>query len=239
MKRLGIAIVAGGLASFAHAADLPTAKPEAEKPSCFSSLWNYIKSSVRDCPLTFGPFTLYGTLDGGFGYEQWGTRIGQFADKPNYAIQRNSGDTHWLWSPNGLSTSTIGVRLSQKIGDNWEIVGAVEAGFNPYTLRLVNGPQSQADNDPFTAPFQRTAFDSARAGTWDNGQAFVRISNPAYGTLTFGRTTLLSVSALSAYDPVASVAFSQLVARVTQSAGYSLLSFTRAWSVVNCQSALA
>jgi hypothetical protein len=30
-----------------------------------------------------------------------------------------------------------------------------------------------------------------------------------------------------------------LVARVTQSAGYSLLSFTRAWSVVNCQSALA
>ena len=27
MKRLGIAIVAGGLASFAHAADLPTAKP--------------------------------------------------------------------------------------------------------------------------------------------------------------------------------------------------------------------
>ena len=30
-----------------------------------------------------------------------------------------------------------------------------------------------------------------------------------------------------------------LVAQVTQSAGYSLLSFTRAWSVVNCQSALA
>ena len=132
------------------------------------------------------------------------------ADKPNYAIQRNSGDTHWLWSPNGLSTSTVGVRLSQKIGDNWEIVGAVEAGFNPYSLRLVNGPQSQADNNPYTTAFQRTAFDSARGGTWDNGQAFVGMSNPTYGTLTFGRTTLLSMQALSAYDPVASVAFSQL-----------------------------
>src|SRR5258708_5722777 len=127
MKRLGIAIIAAGLASFAHAADLPTTKGPEAKPPGFSGLWNYLKSSVRDCPLSVGPLTLYGTLDGGFGYEQWGTHVGRYADKPNYAIQRNSGDTHWLWSPNGLSASTIGVRLSQKIGDNWEIVGAAEA----------------------------------------------------------------------------------------------------------------
>ncbi|HEY5207026.1 MAG TPA: porin [Roseiarcus sp.] len=213
MKRLGIALLAAGIASVAHAADLPTAKtPEdkAAKSPCFSSLWNYLKSSIRDCPLSVGPLTLYGTLDGGFGYEQWGAHVGRSADKPNYAIQRNSGDTHWLWSPNGLSTSTIGVRLSQKIGDNWTIVGAAEAGFNPYSLRLINGPKSQADNNPYTTAFQRTAFDTARAGTWDNGQAFVGLSNPKYGTLTFGRTTLLSMSALSTYDPVTSVAFSQL-----------------------------
>jgi predicted porin len=201
------------LATAASAADLPTTKspePESSKPSCFDSLWDYLKSSVRDCPLRVGPFTLYGTLDGGYGYEEWGTHVGQYADKPNYAIQRNSGNTHWLWSPNALSTSTIGVSLSQKIGNDWEIVGAIEAGFNPYSLRLVNGPRSQADNNPYTAANQRTAFDSARAGTWDNGQAFVGLSNPTFGTLTFGRTQLLSQSALSAYDPVASVAFSQL-----------------------------
>ena len=118
-------------------------------------------------------------------------RIGQYADKPNYAIQRNSGDTHWLWSPNALSTSTVGMRLSQKIGDNWEIVGAIEAGFNPYSLRLINGPASQAGNNLLYDAHQRTAFDTARAGTWDNGQGFVGISNPTFGTLTFGRTTLL------------------------------------------------
>jgi predicted porin len=213
MKKIGIALIAWGFGGFAHAADLPTTKPaeaEKSKPDCFSSLWSYLNSSVRDCPLSAGPLTLYGTLDGGFGYEQWGARLGAYSDKANYAIQRNSGDTHWLWSPNALSTSTTGVRLSQKIGGNWEIVGAVEAGFNPYTLRLVNGPQSQADNNPFTTAFQRTGFDSARGGTWDNGQAFVGISNPTYGTLTFGRSILLSMQALSAYDPVASVAFSQL-----------------------------
>jgi predicted porin len=206
-------VLALALISSASAADLPTTKspqPESSAPSCFSSPWDYLKASVRDCPLRYGPFTLYGTLDGGVGYEQWGARLGAYSDKPNYAIQRNSGDAHWLWSPNALSTSTIGVRLSQKIGENWEIVGAVEAGFNPYTLRLINGPQSQADNNLYTPPNQRTAFDTARAGTWDNGQGFVGLSNPTYGTLTFGRTTLLSMSALSAYDPVASVAFSQL-----------------------------
>jgi predicted porin len=201
------------LTSSTRAADLPTKKsPELTPsiPSCFSSLWDYLKSSVRDCPLRYGPFTFYGTLDGGYGYERWGTRVGAYADKPNYAIQRNSGDVHWLWSANALSTSTVGVRLAQKIGEDWEIVGAVEAGFNPYTLRLVNGPQSRADNNLHTPPNQRTAFDSARAGTWDNGQAFIGLSNPTLGTLTFGRIQLLSQSALSAYDPVASIAFSQI-----------------------------
>ena len=131
MQRLGMALIAGGFASIAHAADLPTAKPaeaEKSKPDCFSSLWNYLKSSVRDCPLSAGPLTLYGTLDGGVDYEQWGTRLGAYSDKANYAIQRNSSDTHWLWSPNGLSTSNVGMRLLQKIGDNWEIVGAVAIG---------------------------------------------------------------------------------------------------------------
>jgi predicted porin len=214
MKKLICAVlIAGAVGAAAKAADLPIAKPveaQPSKPSCFSSLWDYLKSSVKDCPLRYGPITLYGTLDGGYGYEQWGAPLGQNADKPNYAIQRSSGNTHWLWSPNGLSTSTIGLRLAQKIGEDWEIIGVAEAGFNPYTLRLANGPQSLADNNLFTPPNQSTHFDLARAGTWDNGQGFIGVSNPTYGTLTFGRTQLLSQSALGTYDPVASVAFSQI-----------------------------
>ncbi len=198
-KLIFAALIAGAVGGAAKAADLPTSKsaePEPSTPSCFSSLWDYLKSSVRDCPLRYGPITVYGTLDGGYGYEQWGTGLGAYADKPNYAIQRNSGNTHWIWSPNALSTSTIGVRLAQKVGGDWEIIGVVEAGFNPYTLRLINGPQSLANNNPYTPANQTTAFDSARAGTWDNGQGFIGLSNPTYGTLTFGRTQLLSQSAL-------------------------------------------
>ena len=210
---LRIFILALVFAGTAHAADLPTKAPDAPPsvaPSCFSSFWDYLNASVRDCPLRYGPITVYGTLDGGYGYELWGTPVGPSADKPNYAIQRNSGNTHWLWSPNGLSTSTIGLRLAQPIADGWEIVGVAEAGFNPFSLNLINGPQSLADNNLLSLANQRTAFDTARAGQWDNGQGFIGVSNPTYGTLTFGRTTLLSQSALGTYDPVASVAFSQL-----------------------------
>src|ERR1700761_4788602 len=145
---LRIFILALALAGTAHAADLPTKGPDAPSsvaPSCFSSFWDYLNASVRVCPLRYGPITLYGTLDGGYGYEQWGAPVGPSADKPNYFIQRNSGNTHWLWSPNGASTSVAGIKLAQNIGGEWEVIGVAEMGFNPYSLMLINGPQSLAD----------------------------------------------------------------------------------------------
>jgi hypothetical protein len=169
MSKYVLMILAFALAfvGTAQAADLPTKAPDAPPPSarsCFSSFWDYMSASVKDCPLRYGPFTVYGTLDGGYGYSLWGTPVGQNADKPNYAIQRNSGNTHWLWSPNGISTSTIGLRLAQPIGNGFELIGVAEAGFNPYSLRLINGPQSLADNNLYAPINQTTHFDSARAG---------------------------------------------------------------------------
>ena len=211
-RNLRIFVFALAFAGTAQAADLPakaTVVPPSP-PSCFSSFWDYISASVRDCPLRYGPITVYGTLDVGAGYELWGAPLGQNADKVNYAIQKNSGNTHWLWSPNGLTTSTIGLRLAQPLPNEFELIGVAEAGFNPYSLRLLNGPQSLADNNLFAPVNQTTHFDTARNGEWDNGQGYIGVSNKTYGTLTFGRTTLLSQSATGAYDPVASVAFSQI-----------------------------
>jgi molybdenum ABC transporter ATP-binding protein len=149
-KLICAVLIACAVGGAAKAADLPMAKSadaQPSKPSCFSSVWEYFKSSVRDCPLRYGPFTVYGNIDAGFGYEQWGAPLGTNADKPNYAIQRSSGNTHWLLSPNALSTSTIGIRFSEEVAKDWEILGVAEAGYNPYTMRLVNGPQSLANNN--------------------------------------------------------------------------------------------
>ena len=34
--------------------------------NCFASIWTYLNSTAADCPLSWGPFTVYATLDGGF-----------------------------------------------------------------------------------------------------------------------------------------------------------------------------
>ena len=204
-----------GFVASAHAADLPTAEDPprltTSKPPCFSSLWNYLKSSVRDCPLSVGPLTLYGTLDGGFGYEQWGARLGRIRGQaqlrhpekqrrhPLAMVAERAQHVDHRRPPVAKDRRQLGDRRRRR-----SRVQSLYASLDQ--RRPVAGRQQSLT----PRPLQRTAFDSARAGTWDNGQGFVGISNPAYGTLTFGRTTLLSVSALSAYDPVASVAFSQL-----------------------------
>ena len=195
-----------GLASVANAQGLPTA----EKPSCFTDFWTYNNSSIKDCPLSYAGITLYGNIDGGYGWENHGVPLSASASKVNYAIQRNSNRSTWLWSPNAASTSTVGVKIEETISGKWLFIGVAETGFNPYSMRLINGPQSLVDNNLNTLQFQTSHFDLSRAGQWDNGQGFVGISNPEYGTLTFGRTTTLSSTAISKYDPVASTAFSQI-----------------------------
>src|SRR5215469_11585943 len=128
------AMFTGTVGGVASAADLPSATPDqpastvpatpeqpaSSKRSCFDSVWDYLKASVRDCPLRVGPVTFYGNIDVGYGYSLWGAPVGRSADKANYFIQRNSRNVHWLWSPNGASTSVAGLTLAQKLGGGWE-----------------------------------------------------------------------------------------------------------------------
>ena len=165
---------------------------------------------MDDCPLTYAGITLYGTLDGGYGYETHGVPGNPSAGKVNYGIQKNSGNTHWLWSPNALGASVIGLKMEENIGAGWSLIGVVEAGFNPYSGMLINGPRSRADNNVNALANQTANYNSSRAGQWDNSQGFFGFSNPVYGRITFGRTNSLSLDALSSYDPVASTAFSPL-----------------------------
>lgn len=212
MKRLAVVLLATvAAAASAAGADLGTsaaAQQPRSSSDCFSSLWTYLNASISDCPLTYAGITLYGTLDGGYGYETHGVPGNPSADKVNYAISRNSNETHWLWSPNALSTSVIGLKMKEAIGAGWSLIGVAEAGFNPYSGMLINGPRSRADNNVNTFANQTANYDSSRAGQWDNSQGYIGLSHPVYGTLTFGRTNSLTQDAQGAYDPVASSAFS-------------------------------
>ena len=105
------------------------------------------------------------------------------------------------------ATSVIGLKMEENIGGGWSLVGVAEAGFDPYSGMLINGPRSRADNNVNALANQTANYNSSRAGQWDNSQGFLGVSHPVYGKVTFGRTNSLSQDALSSYDPVASTAF--------------------------------
>jgi predicted porin len=231
LSRIALALLA--ISGVAQAADLPTIKgPPAPAPNCYASFWTWLNSSASDCPLSAYGFTLYGTLDVGYGYEEWGAPWSPSADKLNYGIRSNAYEHIWQASYNGLSTSVVGLRMNQSLAPlglgGWSLIGLLEAGANPYSGMLYNGPRSLADANTTSSTgmtsvtigkttyhqyyaFQRTNLDSSRAGQWDNSQGYLGVSSPTWGALTFGRTNSLTYDSQSLYDPMAaSFAFSLL-----------------------------
>ena len=205
MKRLGIVLVATlGLAGLAHAADLPTTKPApAPKPNCFSSFWTWLNSSADECPVSYAGLTVYAAIDVGLGYESNGAGFNQaYPNAVANFISRQSNGPKWLWTPNGLSQSVVGIKMSEPIGAGWSVVGTLELGFNPYSGYLANGQRSLVMNNGKPLIWQNAEGDTSRNGQWDNSQGFIGVSNKTYGALTWGRVNTLSLDGLIAYDPM-------------------------------------
>ena len=208
MKALRLAALATvGFASFAHAADvLPTTKSAPTPPeNCFASIWAYLDSTAADCPLSYGPFTLYATLDAGLMYETNGAPWSPaFVNGTQGLISKQSHGVRWLWSPNNINQSVIGIKMSQPIANGWSLIGTLEAGFDPISGYLSNSQRAQVMNNGKPLALQSASGDSSRAGQWDNSQFFLGLSNKTYGTLTAGRVNALSLDGLIAYDPMGS-----------------------------------
>ena len=218
MKKLGISLLATvGFATLAHAADvLPTTKAPAPapKPNCYASFWTWLDSTAADCPLSYAGFTLYSTLDWGVGYESHGAGYNAaFNNGVSNIVTKQSGPhSQWLQTPNGLSQSVVGIKMSEPLwGSGWSLIATAETGFNPYYGYLADAQRSQVQNNGKALVLQNANADSSRTGQWDNSQAFIGVSNKTYGTLTVGRVNTLSLDLINSYDPMGgSYAFSPL-----------------------------
>jgi len=166
---------------------------------------------VTNCPLTWNGITLYGTIDGGVTWRSHGARFnGTSAVGVDYLIQKYSRGPRWDLAPNGLSQSNIGIKGKEPLAEGWTFIFDLQAGFDPYSLHLANGPHSVAQNAGIPLTSQDSAADSSRAGQFYNSVGYLGVSSP-YGTLTAFRQNSLTLDAVFAYDPMgASYAFSPI-----------------------------
>jgi predicted porin len=217
MTKIGIsaamllAVAGAACAGDAWAADIMPLKapPAASAPKPCADAWDFI---VTNCQLTWQGITIYGTVDAGFGWQSHGAPLDRrSAVGSSYLIQKQNRSPLWTLAPNALSNSTIGIKGTEPIGGNFSVVFALDAGFDPYSFRLSNGPGSVAANAGVPQNQQTAYADSSRAGQWYNGQGYVGVSSPTYGTLTVFRQNALTLDAVFDYDPFgASYAFSPI-----------------------------
>jgi predicted porin len=166
---------------------------------------------VTACPLTWNGITVYGTIDGGVTWLGHGAPFnGTSAVGTDYLIQKYSNRAQWSLAPNGLSNSNIGIKGNEPFAPGWAFVFDLQAGFDPYSLQLSNGPHSVAQNAGVPLNSQNSGADSSRAGQFYNSVGYLGVSSP-YGTLTVFRQNSLTLDAVFAYDPMgASYAFSPI-----------------------------
>src|SRR6202008_4029623 len=178
-------------------------------PKTCTGLWDFIET---DCQLTWYGITLYGVIDAGFSYQTHGAPLDPRSPPGSaYLVQRYSRSARWDLAPNGLQNSFIGIKGTEPIGANTSLVFALDAGFDPYSFKFSNGPGSAAHNAGVPQDQQTSWADSSRAGQWYNGQGYIGVSSPTYGTLTVFRQNSLTLDGVFDYDPFgASYAFSPI-----------------------------
>jgi predicted porin len=180
----------------------------ASQPATCSSLEDFV---VTACPLTWNGITLYGTIDAGVSWRSHGAPFnGTSAVGVDYLIQKYSNGPRWDLGPNALSNSNIGLKGNEPLAPGWAFIFDLQAGFDPYSMQLSNGPHSVTQNAGVPLNNQDSYADSSRAGQFYNSVGYLGVSSP-YGTLTVFRQNSLTLDAVFAYDPMgASYAFSPI-----------------------------
>src|ERR1700694_4979243 len=189
------------------AAPTTTAKGLSQPATC-TSLEDFV---VTSCLLTWNGITVYGTIDGGVTWRSHGAPFnGTSPPGVDYLIQKYSNRPRWDLAPNGLTQSNIGIKGKEPLAPGWDFIFDLQAGFDPYSLHLANGPHSAAQNAGIPLTSQDSNADSSRAGQFYNSVGYLGVSSP-YGTLTVFRQNSLTLDAVLAYDPMgASYAFSPI-----------------------------
>jgi predicted porin len=150
---------------------------------------------------------VYGNFDMGISYNQHGDPFNGMAGGPlNYMAEKASYGSYFGAAANQMSTSFLGLRGKQEIGDNLYAVFNLQTLFNPATGMNANGlgaivqNQGLGQSPQLGGGFANSYGDSSKAGQMFNNAAYFGISSPTYGTFTMGRQSALSSDLVVNYD---------------------------------------
>src|SRR5580704_2805494 len=157
---------------------------------------------VTDDSLTWHGITLYGIVDVDFQYENHGAPFSNyFISGGSDIVQKNSNDQVSGLTSNGLSQSRVGLQGNEPLQFlDFSGVFKLETFFNPASGQITDALKSVTQNNGRPLTEQSTNIDSSIAGQ-PFQQAFVGVSSPTYGTLTFGRQNSTLADLVAKYDP--------------------------------------
>ena len=196
----GSLLLAGALLAACGAAQAQTASPAAPPPA------------PVDESLTWHGITLYGIVDVDMQYETHGAPFNNYwFAGGSEIVQKNSRENVFGLTNNGLSQSRLGLQGKESLHFlDLSGVFKLETYFNPASGQLSDALKSVAQNNGRAADAQSTNIDSSIAGQ-PFEQAFVGVSSPTWGTITFGRQNSTLADLIAKYDPqYTSYAFSLL-----------------------------
>ena len=161
-----------------------------------------------DSPMTMYGITLYGTVDVGVNNMTHGTPSSpEFATNVGGMLQKQDYNNSTYMSHSGLEQSKLGLKGSEELIDGVSVVFKLETGFSPLSGQLINGQKTLMVNANGSGshgswlPGTSLMGDTSRDGQLFQGGAFGGLSNPTFGTLTFGRHATPMLDLINAYDP--------------------------------------
>ena len=171
-------------------------------------------TQTPDGPLTAHGITLYGTVDLAAQYQSHGTPASDYNPAvTEVLIDKNSNGSVATISGNQLSSSRIGVKGLEELGNGWAGVFKLEMLFNPQSGHIGDALHSITINNGVALASQTTGTDSAVAGQFFNGAAYAGLSSSEFGTITIGRQTTLLADAMTSYDPMGAAQGFALIGR--------------------------
>ena len=152
---------------------------------------------------------VYGNFDMGINYENHGTPFNAMTAGGNVFLPESNSQrpAYFGVAANQMSTSFLGLRGKQEIGDQLYAVFNLQTLFNPASGMNSNGTGGTLvqNNGLNTAgvPLANLANsygDSSKGGQMFNNVAYFGVSSPIWGTFTMGRQSSLTSDLVVNYD---------------------------------------